>query len=81
MEKHVIDLRSLYAEQAKLTDLLDYIAKAIELAGDGKDVVLTGRASVWLYLKIAHALHGKVRSLIYTSPVTGNVTIFDHNPF
>lgn len=52
-----------------------------ELAGNGNEVVLTGRAPVWLYLKIAHALHGKVRRLIYNSPVTGDIVIFDHSPF
>jgi hypothetical protein len=34
-----------------------------------------------LYLKIAHALHGKAKRLIYRSPVTGDVVIFDHDPF
>ena len=44
-------------------------------------VLLTGQAPIWLYLKIAHALHGKARRLIYRSPVTGDVVIFDHDPF
>jgi hypothetical protein len=44
-------------------------------------VVLTGQAPVWLYLKVAHALHGKARKLIYASPVTGEIVIFDHDPF
>jgi hypothetical protein len=51
------------------------------LAGEGKEVILTGAAPVWLYLKISHALHGKARKLIYSSPVTGEVVIFDHDPF
>jgi hypothetical protein len=50
------------------------------LAGEGNTVVLTGQAPVWLYLKSAHALHGKARKLIYRSPVTGDVVIFDHSP-
>lgn len=49
-------------------------------AGEGNEVVLTGAGPVWLYLKIAHALHGKARRLIYRSPVTGDVVIFDHSP-
>jgi hypothetical protein len=36
---------------------------------------------VWLYLTIAHALHGKAKRPIYRSPVTGVVVIFDHDPF
>ena len=80
-ERRVIDLKALYGEQAKLVELQTYIDKARALAGEGNDVVLTGQAPVWLYLKVAHALHGKARRLIYTSPVTGEVVIFDHDPF
>ena len=77
-----INLKSLYASTttAKLAKLDLYIQKAKDLAGKGNDVVLTGAAPVWLYLKIAHALHGKARKLIYRSPVTGDVVIFDHTP-
>jgi hypothetical protein len=77
----VIDVRSLYAETALLKDLVSYQQKVLALAGAGNEVVLTGAGPVWLYLKIAHALHGKARRLIYRSPVTGDVTIFDHDPF
>ncbi|OQC53137.1 MAG: CRISPR-associated protein (Cas_csx3) [Deltaproteobacteria bacterium ADurb.Bin026] len=75
-----IDLSSFFINNAKLCDLDAYIKKAIDLAGEGNDVVLTGAGPVWLYLKIAHALHGKARKLIYRSPVTGDVVIFDHSP-
>lgn len=77
----VINLDSFYTDTAKLTDLPVYIQKAKKLAGEGNDVVLTGKAPVWLYLAIAHALHGKAKKLIYRSPVTGDVLIFDHDPF
>ncbi len=76
-----LNLKSLYTETAKLSDLASYEAKALELAGQGNVVKLTGKAPVWLYLRIAHTLHGKARTLLYDSPVTGEVTIFDHNPF
>lgn len=76
-----IDLKALYGETAKLAELHRYIERARALAGHGRSVVLTGAAPVWLYLKIAHALHGKVRRLAYHSPVTGEVVIFDHDPF
>jgi CRISPR-associated Csx3 family protein len=76
-----IDLKELYSETAKLEDLPRYTEKAKELAGEGNEVVLTGQAPIWLYLKIAHALHGRVKKLIYDSPVTGEVVIFDHDPF
>jgi CRISPR-associated Csx3 family protein len=75
-----IELSTFYSSNAKLSDLNTYIQKAESLAGEGDDVVLTGQAPVWLYLKIAHALHGKARKLIYRSPVTGDVVIFDHSP-
>ncbi|MDH4100762.1 MAG: CRISPR-associated protein Csx3 [Nitrospirota bacterium] len=76
-----IDLSTFYQITAKLSDLDSYIQKAKELAGEGNDVVLTGAAPVWLYLKIAHALHGKAKKLFYSSPVTGDIVIFDHSPF
>jgi CRISPR-associated protein (Cas_csx3) len=46
----------------------------------GSDVTLTGPGPVWLYLRLAHRLHGIARSLRYDSPVTGPVVVFDHNP-
>ena len=84
MQDHIhIDVNTLYNDTAtaKLADLDSYLAKAKELAGEGSEVVLTGQGPIWLYLKIAHALHGKARKLIYRSPATGDVTIFDHDPF
>lgn len=78
-----IDVSDLYAATggAKLADLSVYERSVLEQAGNGNNVLLTGAGPVWLYLKLAHTLHGKVRSLSYESPVTGVVTIFDHNPF
>jgi len=78
---NIIDLSTFFTNSAKLSELDAYILRAEELAGEGKEIVLTGRAPVWLYLKIAHALHGKARKLIYHSPVTGDIVIFDHTPF
>ncbi len=80
MENVTIDLSTFYTANAKLSDLDEYISKAQELVGEGNEVVITGQAPVWLYLKIAHALHGKARKLIYRSPVTGDIVIFDHSP-
>lgn len=77
----LLELNSLYNVTAKLSDLDLYTQKAREIAGEGNDVILTGAAPVWLYLKIAHALHGKAKKLTYRSPVTGDVVIFDHTPF
>jgi hypothetical protein len=76
-----IDLSKMFDQTAKLVDLPIYERQAHEMAGEGQDVVLTGAAPVWLYLRVAHALHGKVRKLLYRSPVTADVTIFDHSPF
>jgi CRISPR-associated protein (Cas_csx3) len=77
----VVDLKTLYGETAKLSLLPQYLEQALLLAGEGQEVVLTGAAPVWLYLTIAHTLHGKAKRLIYHSPVTGDVVIFDHDPF
>ncbi len=78
----VLDISELYreTETAKISELKNYIKKSLEIAGEGKEVVITGAGPVWLYLKIAHALHGKARKLIYRSPVTGDIVIFDHSP-
>lgn len=75
----VIDLKNLYGEVAKLDELPIYLERAKELAGEGNEVVLTGQAPIWLYLAVAHALHGKARRLLYASPTTGEVLIFDHS--
>lgn len=76
-----LDLKQLYGDLAKLGHLDSYVQAALAAAGEGKVIVLTGQAPVWLYLKIAHALHGKAKRLIYRSPVAGDVVIFDHDPF
>jgi len=80
-EEIVIDVKSLYGETAKLAELPRYIERILALAGDGATVVLTGAGPIWLYLKLAHALHGKARRLVYRSPVSGDVVVFDHDPF
>ena len=77
----VIDIKEIYGETAKLALLPEYEAAAVTLAGNGNEVTLTGAGPVWLYLRLAHCLHGKVRKLCYDSPVTGEVVIFDHSPF
>ncbi len=76
-----IDVRSLFDEQAKLDQLGGYEAAALTAAAGSQDVVLTGQGPIWLYLRIAHRLHGTARRLVYSSPVTGRVVIFYHNPF
>jgi len=78
----LIDLSTLHATtgQAKLADLVTYESHVKERVPPGADVTLTGPAPVWLYLRIAHALHGRARKLIYDSPVTGPVEIFNHDP-
>ena len=77
-----LDLSTLYTATgtAKLADLPAYEARVKELVLPGADVTLTGPGPVWLYLRLAHALHGRARKLIYESPVTGPVEIFNHDP-
>ncbi len=76
-----INLATFYTDTAKLDQLSSYKKMAIQQAGEGNEITLTGAAPVWLYLAITHALHGKAKKLVYNSPVTGDVIIFDHNPF
>lgn len=77
----ILDLFTFYKDTAKLSDLSDYLEQAVRMAGEGNVIVLTGKAPVWLYLKVAHLLHGRAKKLVYRSPVAGDVTIFDHDPF
>ncbi len=76
------DLSSLYEAtgQAKLADLPAYERRLRTLVGRGEAVTLTGNAPVWMYLRLAHALHGVARVLYYDSPVTGPVEVFNHDP-
>lgn len=77
-----LDISTLYAATgtAKLAELPAYEARALDFVPPGADVTLTGNGPIWLYLRIAHALHGRARTLVYDSPVTGPVEIFNHNP-
>ncbi|NLL83374.1 MAG: hypothetical protein GX230_03930 [Lentisphaerae bacterium] len=77
-----LDLSTLYAADgtARLARLDEYVATAVAAVPPGADATLTGPAPVWLYLRVAHALHGRCRRLVYTSPVSGDVPIFDHTP-
>lgn len=79
--KVIINVSTLYNGQAKINDIDIYLKKVLEAAGEAKDVVLCGPGPIWLYLMISHALHGKVRSLSYSSPVTGEIVIYNHNPY
>ena len=82
-QKVTIDVSELYSDTgiAKLSSLDDYLSRVVEAAGEGNHILLTGAGPVWLYLKIAHALHGKALRLSYSSPVTGEVVIYDHDPY
>ena len=77
-----LDLSTLYAATgtAKLADLPAYEARVTKLVPPGADVTLSGNGPVWLYLRLAHALHGRARKLFYDSPVTGPIEIFNHDP-
>jgi hypothetical protein len=78
----ILDLQTLYAPTgtAKLGDLPAYEARVKELVAPGAEVTMTGNAPVWLYLRLAHALHGRAKKLFYDSPVTGRMEIFNHDP-
>ena len=86
MKEFIIDLKKIYEKisgpSAKLNDMDKYIAEAIVDAGEGNNVTLTGAAPIWMYLKIAHALHGKAKRLLYSAPgqeIT-EFEIFNHDP-
>ena len=79
--EYIIDLSNLFKKKAKFMDLPAYLDAIREMPIDGGNVVLTGPAPVWLYLKVAHSLHGRAGKLFYDSPASGRVLIFDHDPF
>lgn len=85
-----IDMEKVYGKPAtaKLADLPRYLEIIAGIAGEGNEVMLTGSAPIWLYLKTAHFLHGKVKRLMYYSPALEpnikkdeGILIFDHDPF
>lgn len=79
-----VDTSSLYDGTAKVALLDAYLENIRRLPLDGEEVVLTGEAPIWLYLKVAHALHGRAKRLWYESPALGKnnrILIFDHDPF
>jgi len=76
-----IDLSRLYDGACRLSQLDTCLKKAKEMAEEGNDVILTGRAPIWLYLKVAHELHEIAKKLFYRSPVLGSILIFDYDPF
>ena len=78
--RYKVDVRRLFADQAKLAQLPEYETTVLAMGLDAQDVVLTGQGPIWLYLRLAHLLHGHARSLRYSSPLTGDVLIFDHDP-
>jgi CRISPR-associated Csx3 family protein len=76
-----IDVEALFralGDTALREHLPAYEQAAREQAGEGAHVVLTGRGPIWLYLRLAHALHGVARTLTYRSPEAGDVVVFDH---
>ncbi len=77
----IFDVSTIYAARgtAKLADLPVHEARMKELVPDGAEVTLTGNGLIWLYLRLAHASHGRVRRLAYESPVAGRGEIFNHD--
>lgn len=78
----IINVEDLYSEDgtAQRERIDEYIKKLQDLYDfKGRNVCLTGRGPIWLYLKIAHYLHGYVRKLDYDSPVTDKIEIFNHS--
>jgi len=77
----VINLDGLCAGEVTLSEALSFVEKALEADPEGAVVVLQGDAPTWVYLFLAHVLHGLARKLYYDSPVYGRILIFDHSPF
>jgi len=78
----LLDISTLYAATGtpKLAELPVYEAQAKHLVPPSCEVTLAGNGPIWLYLRLAHTLHGRARKLFYDSPVTGPIEIFNHDP-
>jgi hypothetical protein len=74
-----IDISTFFDGLAKIDERPLYIEFAKEVAGEGDDVILAGKAPVGLYLSVT--LHSVAKKLIHRSPVAGDVVIFDLDPF
>ena len=72
-----VDLISTYCETIQKC-IIDPMVHAKTLAKTR--VTLSGRAPVWLYLTVAHYLHGKVYRLWYSDGKGLQLPIFDHTP-
>jgi len=71
----VIDVDKVWARGERVEE---YVEIVLDQAGVGEDeVVLIGSAPVWLYFVLSHALNGKCKKLIYSSPSV-SVVVFDH---
>lgn len=73
-----VDLSVLYGERARFSDIDGYLAALDELTSDAQEVILTGRAPVWLYLHAALKLKGK-RRLLYRDGPGHMFEIFDYS--
>jgi hypothetical protein len=80
VDKVLLNMEELYGKKAIIKRKDFYIAEAIRKTRGSQEVVLTGVAPVWLYLLIGKALHGKVSRLVYSSPSSGDIVIFDNLP-
>lgn len=74
----ILNLAELFGEKAVIGEKSAYTANALKRIGRSREVILTGAAPIWLYLLVARELHGKVSRLVYRSPNTAEVVIFDH---
>ena len=74
-----ISVNDLYQGNAIQKEIPKYIEKIKEIAGNGKHIVLTGKGPIWLYLTLAHALHGKIKTLKYRSPEAEDILIMEHS--
>jgi len=78
----IVNVEDIYGKKegknALVAEIPTYVKMVVEKVETEKEVILTGAGPVWLYLVLAHALHGKTALLMYDSPVTGPIIIHDH---
>lgn len=78
IQYETVDVTTIYGENARLDQISEYRQKFKESAQE-KEVEITGRGPVWLYLIAADSMHGVCKELVFNDGRGNKVQIFDHH--
>ena len=78
VEYSEINVVDVYGESAQLEKIPEYKKKFEEL-GREKEIEITGRGPVWLYMIAQEAMHGVSKELVFNDGRGNRVLIYDHH--